>query len=199
MKIINKIKAFFRKKNENVELDLVAAEIREGKAFLHTKGEERMTYMVRANDIEIRLNKDAVISEVDILTIKKPAKEDEKKEKQKEKEIQKAEKKKGDAAKTPAAENGAESDTIYDFDRFKKRKFYISVYPEEYDAIQEIMKEYGYKQTDFVLACINSASRGTMEKAHKKIVKSHREILLERQALVAKQIAEMEQHGVQTG
>lgn len=200
MKIINRIKAFFRKQDENVELDLASAEIREGRAFLHTKGDQPMTYMVRANDIEIRLNKDAVISEVDILTVKKPTKEEEKKEKEKDKEIKKAENKKGNTANTPTAEKGAtEPATVYDFDRFKKRKFYISVYPEEYNAIQEAMKEYGYKQTDFVLACINSASKGTMERAHKKIIKSHREILLERQALIAKQFEEMTQNGQQTG
>ena len=200
MKIINKIKAFFRKKDEDVELDLASAEIREGKAFLHTKGPEPVTYFVRANDIEIRLNKDAVISEADILTVKKPTKEEEKKEAEKENEIKKAEKKKGDAAKAPTAENGAaEPATFYDFDRFKKRKFSISVYPEEFDAIQAAMKEYGYKQSDFVLACINSASKSTMERAHKKIVKTHREILLERQALVAKQLEEMAKNGQQTG
>ena len=201
MKIINRIKAFFHKWDEDVELDLTSAEIREGKAFLHTKGDQPMTYMVRANDIEIRLNKDAVISEVDILSVQKSTKEDLKKEKERDKEIQKAAKKKGDAAKTPAVENGVESTpaTIYDFDRFKKRKFSISVYPEEYEAIQEAMKEYGYKQSDFVLACINSASKGTMERAHKKIVKSHREILLERQALLAKQLEELAKTGEQTG
>lgn len=201
MKIINRIKAFFRKWDEDVELELASAEIREGKAFLHTKGDQSMTYLVRANDIEIRLNKDAIISEVDILTVKKPTKEEEKKEKEKDKEIKKAEKKKGDAAKTPTAENGdaAAPATVYDFDRFKKRKFSISVYPEEYEAIQEAMKEYGYKQSDFVLACINTATKSTMEKAHKKIIKSHREILLERQALVAKQLEDLAQNGEQTG
>lgn len=201
MKIINRIKAFFRKWDEDVELDLASAEIREGKAFLHTKGDQPMTYMVRANDIEIRLNQNAVISEVDILTVKNPSKEAEKKEKEKEKEIKKAEKKMGAAAKIATVENGVAPApaTGYDFDRFKKRKFSISVYPEEYEAIQETMKEYGYKQSDFVLACINTATKSTMEKAHKKIVKSHRELLLERQALVAKQIEELSKNGEQTG
>ena len=71
MKLMNRIKAFFRKNNEPVELDLHAAEIKEGKAFLHTKGDEPVTYLVRASDIEIRLNKDTSLSELDVLTIKK--------------------------------------------------------------------------------------------------------------------------------
>ena len=52
MKIINRIKAFFTHHDEPVELDLVAAEIREGKAFLHPRGEENVTYLVRSDDIE---------------------------------------------------------------------------------------------------------------------------------------------------
>lgn len=202
MKLINKIKAFFKRKDEPMELDLVAAEIREGKAFLHTKGEESITYMVRANDIEIRLNKDANIMETDILMMKRRDPREEKKIKQAIAKVEaqkKQEDQKKQVAAAPTAAGTEARGEVIDFDRFKKRKFSISVYPEEYEAIQSVMKEYGYKQADFVLACISTATKGTMEKAHKKIVKSHREILLERQAMVAKQIAEMNQNGGQTG
>ena len=67
MKIIKKLKAFFCKNNEPVELDLVAAEIKEGRAYLHTKGEESVTYLVRSNDIEVRLSKDVSLREADVL------------------------------------------------------------------------------------------------------------------------------------
>ena len=89
MKFMNRIKAFFRKNNEHVELDLHAAEIKEGKAFLHTKGDDPLTYLVRASDIEIRLNKDACISESNILTVKSKASV----EKQKTREAKNLEKK----------------------------------------------------------------------------------------------------------
>lgn len=186
MKFMNKIKAFFRKNDEPVELDLVAAEIREGKAFLHTKGEKPMTYLVRANDVEIRLNKDVSLRDVDILTVKKTPKEG------KDRTGKTDEKSKGLQPQTqvPAAENSGGQAEVYALDRFKKRKFVISIYPEEYEAINTTIKEYGYKRADFVLACVNTATKGTMEKAHKKIVKTHREIVLEQQALVAKQMAD---------
>lgn len=199
MKLISKIKAFFRRNEETVELDLAAAEIREGKAFLHTKGDNPMTYFVRANDIEIRLNKDAVINDVDILTVKKPSKDDEQREKQKEKEIQKANKKKVSSITPKEESSTAQSAEILDLERFKKRKFVISVYPEEYDLLMSSIKEYGYKRADFVLACVNTATKGTMERAHKKIVKSHRELLLEHQAMLSKQIQDLEKNGSQTG
>ena len=184
MKFMNRIKAFFRKNNEHVELDLRAAEIKEGKAFLHTKGDEPVTYLVRASDIEIRLNKDASLSELDILTIKSktPA------------ENQKAPEQKDSAKKDNkipnANDSASKNNVIYADDRFRKRTFSMTVYQEEYDMLMENIKEYGYKRADFVLACVNTASKGSMEKAHKKIVKSHKAMLLEKQALAKKQAEE---------
>ena len=129
MKLINQIKAFFKRNDEPMELDLVAAEIREGRAFLHTKGEESVTYMVRANDIEIRLNKDANIQETDILAMERRDPVAEKKLKQ---AIKKAEapKKEEGQKRQAAADTESHSETI-NLDQFRKRKFSISVYPEE--------------------------------------------------------------------
>ena len=192
MKIINKIKAFFRKNEEPVELDLVAAEIREGRAYLHTRGEDRVTYMVRANDIEIRLNKDANVEETNIMIFKRRNKATDKK-------IQEAIKKQEQQNKQTANTDSATADSrreVINLDRFKKRKFTISVYPEEYETIKSTMKEYGYKQADFVLACISTATKGSMEKAHKEIVKSHRELVLEQQALALKRAAEAEKKNI---
>ena len=184
MKFMNRIKAFFHKNNEHVELDLRAAEIKEGKAFLHTKGNEPVTYLVRASDIEIRLNKDASLSELDILTIKSktPA------EKQKILEQKGSEKK--DKKRQNTTDSPSKIGVIYADDRFRKRTFSMTVYQEEYDMLMESIKEYGYKRADFVLACVNTASKGSMEKAHKKIVKTHKALLLEKQALTKKQAEE---------
>ena len=171
MKFMNRLKAFFRKNNEPIELDLRAAEIKEGKAFLHTKGEDAVTYLVRASDIEIRLNKDASLSELDILTISKKSSED--KKMQETKQGDKVNKQQSTSPKS-AFNNGV----IYADDRFKKRSFSVSLYQDEYDMLMESIKTYGYKRADFVLACVNTASKGSMEKAHKKIVKNHKAILL---------------------
>lgn len=184
MKFMNRIKAFFRKNNEHIELDLRAAEIKEGKAFLHTKGDEPVTYLVRASDIEIRLNKDASLSELDILTIKSKA-PTEKQKTPEQKDSAKKDKKIPNTNDSPAKNN-----VIYADDRFRKRTFSMTVYQEEYDMLLESIKEYGYKRADFVLACVNTASKGSMEKAHKKIVKSHKAMLLEKQALAKKQAEE---------
>ena len=184
MKIIKKLKAFFCKNNEPVELDLIAAEIKEGRAYLHTKGEESVTYLVRSNDIEIRLSKDVSLREVDVLQIKKKSAEAQKLDEKKEAKDKNAEAPKKEAKRT-SAPGAAPVD-----DRFKKRVFSVSVYPEEYDMLVESVKAYGYKRADFVLACVNTASKGSMEKAHKKIVKTHRAMLLEKQEIARKMAEE---------
>jgi len=181
---MNRIKAFFCKNNDPVELDLRAAEIKERKAFLHTKGDEPVTYLVRASDIEIRLNKDVSLSELDVLTIKKKTPV-EKQNTLSPKDVEKKDKKSQHTTDFPS-KNGV----IYADDRFRKRTFSMTVYQEEYDMLMGSIKEYGYKRADFVLACVNTASKGSMEKAHKKIVKTHKAMLLEKQALSKKQAKE---------
>lgn len=188
MKIINKIKALFIHQEEPVELDLIAAEIKEGKAFLHPRGEENVTYLVRSDDIEITLSKGRSLSPKDIFKTEPKPKVPEKDAK---KEVKKDPKqpfeKEPNSNRKIALPMETAQTSADEFDRFKKRKFVVSLYPDEYDAIMSSMKKYGYKRADFVLACVNSAAKGTMEKAHKKIAKSHNEIRKEQQALYSKQ------------
>lgn len=188
MKIINKLKAFFMHQDETVELDLIAAEIKDGRAFLHPRGEENITYLVRSDDIEITLSKGRSLSPKDIFKTGPKPKGLEKDAKKEDKKVPKQPAEKGpksDRTNTPPMETAQTS--ADEFDRFKKKKFVVSLYPDEYDAIMSSMKEYGYKRADFVLACVNSATKGTMEKAHKKIVKSHNAIRKEQQAYYAAQ------------
>ena len=191
MKIINKIKAFFFHQEEPVELDLIAAEIKEGKAFLHPRGEENVTYLIRSDDIEITLSKGRSLSPKDIFKTEpkqKEPKKDAKKEDKKDPKQPSMKDPKSNRKSVPPMETTQAA--IDEFDRFKKKKFVVSLYPDEYDSIMSSMKEYGYKRADFVLACVNSAAKGTMEKAHKKIIKSHNEIRKEQQALYAKRQSE---------
>ena len=182
MKIRNILKAFFFHKEEPVELDLSAAEIREGKAYLHPKNEQGVTYLVRSNDIEISLSKGLSLSSENIIKIepksKKKTPEDDGKKKSKEKDS-KASKTAGDGkSSSPVPDN--------EFDKYKKRKFVVSLYPEEYDSVMASMKEYGYRRADFLLACVNTATKGTMEREHKKIVKAHTVLRKEEKALLDK-------------
>ena len=178
MKIRNILKAFFFHKEEPVELDLSAAEIREGKAYLHPKNELGVTYLVRSNDIEISLSKGFSLSPEHIIKI-------EPKNKRKKTETEAKSPRKAD----PSSSKGRKSVSPVgdnEFDRYKKRKFVVSLYPDEYDSVMSSMKEYGYKRADFLLACVNTATKGTMEREHRKIVKVHNALRKEERALLDK-------------
>ena len=182
MKLRNVLKAFFFHKEEPVELDLAAAEIREGKAYLHPKSEKGVTYLVRSDNIEISLSKGFSLSSENIVKIepeskqKKPDGADKKKSDQKDNKDRKA------------AGDGTSSSPVPDneFDKYKKRKFVVSLYPDEYDSVMTSMKEYGYRRADFLLACVNTATQGTMEREHRKIVKKHTVLRKEEKALLDK-------------
>ena len=73
-----------------------------------------------------------------------------------------------------------------EFQLYKKRKFTISLYPDEYDSVVKSMKEYGYKRADFFLACVNTARKTTMKTAYNKIVKDHKSKALAEKELMKK-------------
>lgn len=195
MKIINKIKAFFCKENEPVEMDIVAAEIKEGKAFLHPKDQPEVTYLIRSDDIRISLSEGRSLCAHDILSVMPKAKDIAKKQEQQPNK----ESSKETPAKTKAPQDSTTQSEQHPslplpgFEKYKKRTFSVSLYPEEYDRIIENMKEYGYKRADFLLACVQTAKKTSMEKAHKEIVNTHKQMLLDQKELIAQQLAELEQ------
>lgn len=179
MRILKRIKAFFIHEDAQVELDLAAAEIKEGKAFLHPKGEEKVTYLVRSDDIRIQLNKGRSLSSKDIIKIgpklpKDPSPPNAGNDKEKSPAL---------PPRKPTTPIVIQKAAPNEFDRFKKRTFTVTLYQEDYDALMASMKGYGYKRADFVMACVNSASKTTMERAHKKIQKANKERKREQQAL----------------
>lgn len=182
MKLRNVLKAFFFHKEEPVELDLTAAEIREGKAYLHPKDERGVTYLVRSDNIEISLSKGFSLSPENIIKIEP---------KNKPKKPEDAAKRKSEPTdnktnKTAGSSTLSSSVPDNEFDKYKKRKFVVSLYPDEYDSVMASMKEYGYRRADFLLACVNTATKGTMEREHKKIVKVHNALRKEEKALLDK-------------
>ena len=181
MKIRNILKVFFFLKEEPVELELSAAEIREGKAFLHPKNEQGVTYLVRSDNIEISLSKGFSLSQEKIIKIDPKSKQKKPEDASKEKSLKKSK-------TTQTAGNDTSTSSVADneFDKYKKRKFIVSLYPDEYDSVMSSMKEYGYRRADFLLACVNTATKGTMEREHKKIVKIHTALRKEEKALLDK-------------
>ena len=164
MKIIRKLKAIFSKERQTVVLDLEAAEVKAGRAYLHPKGNKGLTYLVRSNDIEIHLSRNKELSDDDIVLLKRNV--DSPSDKKEKKTIE---------HKTRTRASGSPNSSEM-FDRFKKRTFSVSLYQHEYDTLMKAISDYGYKRAEFILASANTATRGTMERERKKIVRDHKEI-----------------------
>ena len=177
MKIIKKLKAIFFKENQPITLDLASAEIKEGKARLHPKEDRNLTYLVKADDIEIHLKNGMNLTDPDILVIREHKKE-EKSSKQQDRKTPQTNK---NNSKSAAGTNVPD-----DLSRFKKKTFTVSLYPEEYDLLMQAIQKYGYKRSNFVLASALTATEGTMAKAHKKVVTVRKEIRKEEKEMKLK-------------
>ena len=125
MKIINKIKAFFFHQEEPVELDLIAAEIKEGKAFLHPRGEKSITYLVRSDDIEITLSKGRSLSPKDIFkTEPKPKAPEKDAKKEAKKDPKQPSEKEPNSNRKIAPPMETAQTSADEFDRFKKESLW---------------------------------------------------------------------------
>ena len=180
MKLLNRIKAFFNYKGQKAELDLKAAEIREGKTFLHPLDNDDVVYCIRTNDVNIFLNYESNIEDNDLTIIDK-----------KEFDAKKQSENKSKENKQKSSTKHHHKEYSNEFQLYKKRKFTISLYPDEYDSVVKSMKEYGYKRADFFLACVNTARKTTMKTAYNKIVKDHKS-----KALAEKELMKKHQSGM---
>ena len=184
MKIMKKLKALFFKDDRPVSLDLSRAEIKEGKAYLHPKETPSTTYLVKSDDIEIRLSKGRNLDDKDILVLGKRKREAKDPTAPKSKNNQQETDKKIPTKPSNSSDPGNET---YDLSRFKKKTFSVSLYPEEYDRLMETIQKSGYKRSEFVLASSVSVTEKRMASAQKKVVSARKELRKEEKALKAKQ------------
>lgn len=189
MKIIKRLKALFSKDDQPISLDLKAAEIKEGRAFLHSKNDDAVTYLVKSNNIEILLNGRKNLSEKDILILQSSEKQMYKNSKT----DPMSRKKQTRNNQNPSLKNSARVDgstTLHEADRFKKRVLTVSLYPEEYERLTNTIQKYGYRRAEFIMASADTATAGTMAKAQKRIMMAHTKMRKEERALKQKQAAE---------
>ena len=179
MKLIKKLRAMFMKDAQPVELDLAAANIREGRAILYPKGEKERAYLVKSNDIEVRMSQGKDLTDAEVIVLDR----DQKKREQRENEVKKLKKQAGTGSGRRRAGNAENVP-----DRFKKRTFSVSLYPEEYDNLMATIQKYGYKRSDFILASAETATQGTMARAQKKVAKIRSEIRREEKAAKSQRV-----------
>ena len=184
MKIIKKLKALFFKDDHPVSLDLAAAEIKEGRAYLHPKEDRTITYLVKSDDIEIRLSKGKSLTDKDILVIGK------RKKTEKDPTTAKENTPKQEVDKKPTPKSKDPSDpgnVLFDHSRFKKKTFSVSLYPEEYDQLINTIQQSGYKRSEFILASSVSATEKRMATAQRKVAIARKELRKEERELKAMQ------------
>ena len=63
-----------------------------------------------------------------------------------------------------------------EFDKYKKKRVVFMLYPEEYNMVMDNIQSNGYKKNEYVLACVTSAKKQSMDAVYKKYVNSHMQL-----------------------
>lgn len=172
MKILSKIKALFRYRNQDAELEVSAAEIRNGKVFLHPSGNKEQVYCIKSNAVDIVINSLENITEDDleIINVEDSNRSSSIKQTPEESIIKE---------KFSANHNGhvGSNTRNQSYSNFmpKMKKVSFSVYPEEYDMLMKSIHESGYKKTEFLLGCVSAAKKNSMEATCRRYAIEHKE------------------------
>lgn len=164
MNLLTKIRAFFNFKGEKVEMELSKAEIKQGRVYLHPADKPSETFVVKTRSVDLIINPEEEISDEDIFVINND----------KEKRTQKPTAKipEDETSNSPSENNhDHQIQTIFP----KKRKFVVSLYPDEYEVLVENINANGYKRAEYLLACVNSAKKASFDAMYKKYTVEHKE------------------------
>lgn len=176
MKLITRIKAFFRWKNQNAQLEVSAAEIRQGKVFLHPVDDEEHVYCMKADMVDIIINphKDIRDEDVQIFKRKKPAAEAANQTEKKAKE--KGDPTKPRKEKEPRQRTGESTYTPRPISYYMPKMKTVSfvLYEDEYESLMNGIKTNGYRKTEFLLACVDAAKKNSMEATYRRYTAEHK-------------------------
>lgn len=172
MKILTKIRAFFTHKDEPKEMTLSAAEIRGNNVFLHPIDDTETTICLKASEVDIHINPGASIKDGAFFLFQNPQKKN-------------AEKGTLNRSKTNApgkaplagndTSNSCNTQSAYPLYKTPMKTVSFRVYPEEYDALMEIIRSNGYKKAEYLLACVHAAKKKSMETVYMQYTDAHRE------------------------
>ena len=151
---ISKIKAIFNVGGKGFVLDLKSAEIKQNKAFLHPVDNDNITYMVRAEHVDILLNNGEEISEDDFIVIEKGKEgtteiEDDTSSEQNDKE----------KLKSPEITPRPKPQGSTAFSLGRKTTIRFTVYEDEGRKINEMIRGSGMKRADYLMACLQNSQK----------------------------------------
>jgi len=162
MKMLSKIKAFFHFRDQEAEMEVSAAEIKQGKVFLHPIEDAEHVYCIKTDAVDIIISPHENIREgdVEILDVKK-------------REAEKEDRKKEEVENRQKGERAAgERRTLLDL-RPKMKKVTFTLYEDEYDMLMTSIRDNGYRKTEFLLACVSAAKKNSMEATYRKYAAEH--------------------------
>ncbi len=157
MTILNKIKAILNIAGQKLVLSLRAAEIKKGVIFLHPEEDPDTTYIIKNSTVDILINDGEEINANDIMVRKR------------EPQDVTDEDSNGDNL-TPDSTNISPSNrTPNKFPQNstvrKKAKITFTVYEDERDLINNMIKSSGYNRSDYLVACFHNNKKKTVSKS----------------------------------
>ncbi len=173
MRIFSKIKAFFMFKGKSVEMELNAAKIFSDKIILHPTDDTAHAFCVKTKNIDIFINNGEELQEDDVLVL-----DTQKKDNLPNEVIE------DDLKKTEKTNREHLHPLTLARQSFKKRRFSIMLYPEEYDRLMENINSNGYKKTEYFLACVNAAKKQNMSYLYNRYISDHKKRKLEERNII---------------
>lgn len=160
MKILNKIKAFFKFKGETQQMEVTKAKIGNEGVFLYPINDPEHIFFVRSKSVDVFINNDEALTDEDIVILDKKQVND------------------NSENGNTNEEKSKNKDRTHNISSrnpwFIKRRFSVMLYQDEYEVLMKNIKENGYKRTEYFLACVNSVNKRGFQSSYKKYTEEHR-------------------------
>lgn len=153
MNILSKIKAVFSIGGKQMEINLKSAKIREGEVVLYPANNDNVAYKVKTKTVDLLLNHGEDIAAEDFVFIEN-CKYDKKK-----------------SPKSPRLRGGASTPSFLREPQDRedrhaypiKKKLTFMVYEDEFELINRLIKESGYKRSVFLVASLQNAQKKSVQ------------------------------------
>ncbi len=156
MKIFNKLRAILNIAGEQLVLNLKSAEFRKGRAFLHLENGNENTYVINNCSADLLINNGEMISYEDVfIKTKVPV------------EKENIEKPPSTNLTTPIDEKPPQFDDLnFSIETIRpKAKITFTMFADERDLINRIIKDSGYNRTDYFIACFQNNLKKSVSKS----------------------------------
>lgn len=148
------LKAILSIAGEKIIMKLKGAEFRKGIIYLHPEENENVTYVIKNADADILINNGEDIPTEDVTTIDKPSHETHKRN---------DENIPSNSSKETTPRSNLNNPNEYT--RPFKTKMSFTVYSDERDLINRMIKDSGYNRTNYFIACFKNSVKKSVEKS----------------------------------